>query len=53
MIGLLLSTKMATLRDLYTCYSIEDAYDMMEIVLVDATNKEAAEEHARRTAGRT
>ena len=30
---------MATLRELETVYSIEDVYDMLEIVAVDAHNR--------------
>ena len=37
-IGTLVSRKMATLHELGTVYGTEDAYNMLEIVTVDAYN---------------
>jgi hypothetical protein len=37
-IGILISSKMATLHELETVYDIEGAYDMLEILSVDAFN---------------
>lgn len=37
--GVLISHKMATLRELQEYYSFEDALDMYEIILVDAWNE--------------
>ena len=34
----MISTRMATLYELQTVYSIEDAYDLLEIAMVDANN---------------
>jgi len=38
-IATLISARMATLHELDTVYGIEDAYDMLEIVLVDNYNE--------------
>jgi hypothetical protein len=37
-IGMVVSSKMATLHELGTIYSIEDMYDMLEIIAIDAHN---------------
>ena len=37
--GTLISYKFATFHELDTVYSVEDAYDMLEIIAVDAANK--------------
>jgi hypothetical protein len=41
----IVSSGKATLLELGTVYSLEAAYDLMEIILVDATNKRLLEEH--------
>lgn len=38
-IGLLVSKQMATLNELDTVYGIKDAYDLLEIILVDNYNR--------------
>ena len=38
MIGLLVWRKLATLAELQTVYSTEDAYDLLEILLVEESN---------------
>lgn len=38
-IGLVLSAKMATLHELDTVYSIEDVYDMLEVLFIDNENQ--------------
>ena len=38
-IGACISHKAATLHDLQTVYSLQDAYDLLEIVNVDAHNQ--------------
>jgi len=37
-VGVLISHKMATLHELQTIYSLEDAYRMLDVVLIDAYN---------------
>jgi hypothetical protein len=37
-IGLVVSSRMATLHELSTVYGLEDAYNMLEIISVDAYN---------------
>ena len=39
MIGVLVSRKLATLRELETYYGGKDAYDLLEVVLVDNHNE--------------
>lgn len=51
-IGALVSTGKATLYECETIYSIEDVYLMLEVVLVDAHNRRAADEWHRRNATR-
>lgn len=41
MIGTLISSRMATLFELDTVYSVHDAYDMLEVVIIDAYNRHA------------
>lgn len=41
-IGVVMSQKMATLHELQTVYGIEDVYDMLEVLNVDAHNQEIA-----------
>ena len=43
MIGLLVGRNIATLRELEEYYSIEDAYNMAEILSVDGYNKAQAQ----------
>lgn len=38
-IGTLISARVATLRELQTVYSVEDAYNMLEIINVDHHNE--------------
>lgn len=42
-IGAVLSSRMATIVELDTVLSMEDVYDMLEIIMVDAHNKQIAE----------
>lgn len=39
MIGTLVSAKAATLHELQTVYGIEDAYDLLEIAVIDSQNQ--------------
>jgi hypothetical protein len=41
LIAILVSNRMATLRELDTLYGLEDAYDLIEILVVDSHNKAA------------
>jgi hypothetical protein len=36
---MLVANKIATLRELDTVYGLEDAYDLIEIIVVDSHNK--------------
>jgi len=38
-IGAVASSRMATLHEMDTVYGIEDVYDMMEILSIDAHNR--------------
>jgi len=51
LIGVVISAGKATLRELEEFYSTEDVYDLMEIIIVDATNREIAQEHYRQDNG--
>jgi len=42
--AILISNKMATLHELRTVYSLEDAYAMIDIIRVDAYNKQLMSE---------
>lgn len=42
MIGTLISSKMANLHELDTVYGTQDAYDLLEIVTIDAHNRAKA-----------
>lgn len=44
-IAALISSNRATLAELQSCYGVEDAYDMLELVTVDARNQQIAREH--------
>ena len=39
-IAVLVSRRMATLHELQTVYGVEDAYNMMEIVMIDDYNNQ-------------
>jgi hypothetical protein len=39
LVGAVLSSEKATLRECQTIYSIEDLYDLLEVVHVDAHNR--------------
>lgn len=39
MVGIVVSRRLATLHELQTIYSAEDAYDMLEIITVDNHNQ--------------
>jgi hypothetical protein len=39
LIGVLISNKMATLKELQTFYGAEDAYNMLELLAVENHNK--------------
>lgn len=40
-VGMVLSSGKATLREMEEYYSVEDLYDLIEVVLVDAHNRRA------------
>lgn len=48
MIGALVSAKIATLTELQTVYGLEDAYDLLEVLTVDAHNRRQIASHADR-----
>jgi len=39
-IAVLVSRRMATLHELQTVYGVEDAYNMMEIIMIDDYNNQ-------------
>ena len=43
-IGTVISHRLATLHELGTVYGMEDVYDMLEVIAVDALNEPRAEE---------
>lgn len=47
-IGAVVSSKLATLNECATVYSVEDVYLLLEIAGVDAHNRNAQAEHERR-----
>jgi hypothetical protein len=47
-IAIIVSARKATLRELQTFYSLRDAYDLLEIISVDAVNERRVMEHAKR-----
>jgi hypothetical protein len=51
-IGSLVSAKMATLHELSTVYGIEDAHLMLEVMTVDAHNRNELAEAERKQARR-
>lgn len=42
MIGAIVSARIATLHELETVYSLEDAYELLEVLSVDAINRRIA-----------
>ena len=46
-IAVVVSSRLATLHELDTVYGLEDLYDLIEVLSVDATNRRRAEEHAK------
>lgn len=52
MIGAVVSSRLATLVELDTVLSVEDAYLLLEVVNVDAHNRRAFEKHAEEEAKR-
>ena len=49
-VGMILSHKAATLHELQTVYSLEDVYDMIEVLMVDNHNQEVLQKAAERRA---
>ena len=47
-ISTLVSHRMATLHELDTVYGTQDAYDMLEILIVDSHNRNIANAHDNR-----
>lgn len=47
-IGAVVSSNKATLRELQTVYGLEDVYDMLEVISVDAHNRHLAAKAAAR-----
>jgi len=44
-VGTIISQRLATLHELQTIYSLEDALDMLEVISVDAYNHNKAARH--------
>lgn len=44
LIGTIVSSGRATLHELDTVYSIEDAYDLLEVIVVDSHNQRVLRE---------
>ena len=44
-IGAVVSGKLATLHELETVYSLEDAHTLLEIIEIDAANRRAINQH--------
>jgi uncharacterized small protein (DUF1192 family) len=42
LIGAIVSSRIATLHELETVYSLEDAYELIEVLSVDAINRRIA-----------
>lgn len=51
-IGVIVSSGKATLRELQTHYSVEDAYNLAEVIAVDGSNQHRMMERAQRKQGR-
>lgn len=47
-IGAVVSSDKATLRECQEYYSIEDVYNMLEVIAIDAHNRRVMDEYARR-----
>lgn len=45
-----MSSKVATLHELHTVYGVKAAYDMLELITVDAVNEFRAHDHAMKMA---
>lgn len=45
-----MSGRRATLHELQTVYGVKDAYDLLELMSVDAANEFRAHEHAQKMA---
>lgn len=45
-IGVLVSSRIATLHELKTVYGVRDAYDLLEVVTVDNYNNREAQRYA-------
>lgn len=43
-IGAVVSNQLATLHELDTVYGLEDLYDMLEVLIIDAHNRRLLEE---------
>ena len=52
LIGVLISTGKATLHELKTVYTLQDAYQLYEIAVIDYYNEQQAMERARERAKR-
>lgn len=48
MLAVIITKKYATLHELQTIYSYEDALDMYEIAYINSINEEKANEYSRR-----
>ncbi len=46
-IGVIVSSGKATLAELDSVYSLEDAYLLLDVILVDAHNQRMADKHHR------
>jgi hypothetical protein len=51
-IGIVISAKKATLRDLQEFHSVHDLYDLLEVIAVDGSNQHRMMERAQRKQGR-
>ena len=46
-IGTLISSRLTTLDQLQSVYGVQDAYDLLEVLSVDAHNEQVANPHGR------
>ena len=44
LIGVIVSSRIATLHELSTVYGLEDAYDLIEILTIEAENQRIAQD---------
>jgi len=51
LIGWIVSSKQASLADLQSVYGLEDAYDFLEIIMVNNSNSAAAVKRAKKGVG--